>query len=96
MLYKQGVLGGERERQRGRQGSITDLVPVIVHYDWGQRRPRISVYPATSGRETLETMLALLGAGYSTRLDSGIQIEQVFKIGHERLKSSLKPWSNGA
>ena len=55
----------------------------------GLPRPRISVYPATSGRETLETKLALLGAGCTTRLDCGHQIEQVFKIGHEQLKSSL-------
>ena len=54
----------------------------------GLPQPRMSVYPATSGRETLETKLALLGAGCTTRLDCGHQIEQLF-IGHEQLKSSL-------
>ena len=62
--------------------------PTYCSLRLGLPRPRISVYPATSGRETLETKLALLGAGCTTMLDCGHQIEQVF-IGHEQLKSNL-------
>lgn len=79
---------GERGREGGKYNPPRPRYRSLL--DWSSPRPRISVYPATSGRETLETKLALLGAGCRTkRVDCGHQIAQLFKICHEQLKSSL-------
>ena len=79
---------GERGREGGKYNPPRPRYRSLL--DWSSPRPRISVYPATSGRETLETKLALLGAGCRTKwVDCGHQIAQLFKICHEQLKSSL-------